>query len=54
MWHGMLSDKTDIAELKTLLFDVYSAGFEAGYTQEIGIVEAYNKWWEVLQKEIMI
>lgn len=38
-------DTIDNEKLKQLLFEVYSAGFEAGYSQEIDIVEAYNKYW---------
>ena len=39
-------------ELKRLLFEVYSAGFEAGMAQDIDIVTAYNQWWESTKKEI--
>ena len=40
-------------ELKSLLFEVYSAGFEAGMAQNIDIVSAYNKWWESAKKEVV-
>lgn len=39
-------------ELKQLLFEVYSAGFEAGYSQETDIATAYNRYWGNLLKQI--
>ena len=39
-------------ELKRLLFEVYSAGFEAGYSQETDIATAYNRYWNKLLKDI--
>lgn len=39
-------------ELKQLLFKVYSAGFEEGYSQETDIVTAYNQYWDNLLKKI--
>ena len=38
--------------LKTMLFEIYSAGFEAGYSQNIDIVTAYNKWFDGFKKTI--
>ena len=32
-------------ELKEILFEIYSAGFEAGYSQNVDIVSSYNKYW---------
>ena len=32
-------------ELKQFLFEVYSAGFEAGYAGNKSLVDAYNDWW---------
>lgn len=39
-------------ELKQLIFEIYSAGFEAGYSQEIDIASAYNQYWDNLLKHI--
>ena len=41
-------------ELKQLLFEIYSAGFEAGYSKEVDIVTAYNKYWDLLMEDIKI
>ena len=40
--------------LKTMLFEVYSAGFEAGYSQDIDIATAYNKWFEQFKKSVAV
>ena len=32
-------------ELKQLLFEIYSAGFEAGYAGNQSLVDAYDDWW---------
>jgi hypothetical protein len=45
-----MSQQLTEAELKSLLFEVYSAGFEAGMSQDIDIVTAYNNWWETTKK----
>lgn len=39
-------------ELKQLIFEIYSAGFEAGYSQEVDIASAYNQYWDNLLKLI--
>lgn len=39
-------------ELKQVLFEIYSAGFEAGYSQEIDVVTAYNQYWSEFAKLI--
>jgi hypothetical protein len=44
----MLINEIDI---KHLLFEVYSAGFEAGYSQETDIVTAYDQYWDNLLKQ---
>lgn len=41
-------NKIDIKALKDLLFEIYSAGFEVGYSQEIDIVSAYNQYWDII------
>lgn len=38
--------------LKSFFFEIYSAGFEAGYSENVDIVTAYNKWFEGFEKEI--
>jgi hypothetical protein len=38
--------------LKTMLFEIYSAGFEAGYSKNIDIVTAYNKWFDGFKNTI--
>lgn len=38
--------------LKRLLFEVYSAGFEAGMSKNVDIVTAYNNWGESAKKEV--
>lgn len=39
------------AQLKSLLFDVYSAGFEAGYSRCTDIRTGFNTWYrDVIQK----
>ena len=43
-------DEVSLGKIKQILFEVYSAGFEAGYSQEIDIVEAYNQYWDKLLK----
>ena len=48
----MLIDEISMKELKSMLFEIYSAGFEAGYTKEIDIVKAYNQYWNNLIKRI--
>lgn len=48
----MLIDNANIKKLKDLLFEIYSAGFEAGYAQNIDIVQAYNQYWDNLIKHI--
>lgn len=35
-------------ELKAIMFEIYSAGFEAGYSQNIDIHTAYNEFWNTL------
>lgn len=40
------------AQLKSLLFDVYSAGFEAGYPRCTDIHTGFNTWYrDVIQKD---
>ena len=41
-------DEINKEELKQLLFEVYSAGFEVGYLQKVDIVTAYNEYWNNL------
>lgn len=41
-------DEINKEELKQLLFEVYSAGFEVGYSQKVDIVTAYNEYWNNL------
>ena len=45
-------DRVNIEELKQLMFEIYSAGFEAGYSQEADLVSAYKKYWDNIWKEI--
>ena len=39
-------------DLKQLLFEIYSAGFEAGYSQEVDVATAYDQYWNNLLKVI--
>lgn len=40
------------AQIKSLLFDVYSAGFEAGYSQCTDIHTGFSTWYRnVIQKD---
>ena len=39
-------------ELKQILFEIYSAGFEAGYAQTDDITTAYNKYFDNLVQEL--
>ena len=48
----MLINEINLETLKKALFEVYSAGFEAGYSQETDIVKSYNKYWNDLLKII--
>lgn len=43
----MFSELTE-KQIKEALFDVYSAGYEAGYWQVADIVTAYNIYWNDL------
>ena len=38
-------------EIKDILFEIYSAGFEAGYSQEIDIKSAFEKYYNLLIKD---
>lgn len=40
------------SEAKRILFEVYSAGFEAGYSQKIDIASAYKQFWDNLLKQM--
>lgn len=48
----MFVDEINIETLKNLLFEVYSAGFEAGYTQENDIAKAFKQYWEETIKRL--
>lgn len=37
--------------LKRTLFEAYSAGFEAGMSQNKDIVTAYEEWWDMMMNE---
>ena len=37
---------TTFEKLKQLLFESFYAGFQSGYMGDIGVVSAYEKWWE--------
>lgn len=40
------------AQLKSLLFEVYSAGFEAGYSHQADICTGFRTWYRnVIQKD---
>ena len=40
------------AQLKSLLFEVYSAGFEAGYSHQADICTGFRTWYrDVIQKD---
>lgn len=39
-------------QLKEALFEIYSAGFEAGMSQNIDIRTAYNEFWNVLKSNM--
>lgn len=40
------------AQLKSLLFEVYSAGFEAGYSNQADICTGFRTWYRnVIQKD---
>lgn len=40
------------AQLKSLLFEVYSAGFEAGYSNQADICTGFKTWYRnVIQKD---
>jgi len=43
----------EINDMKHMAFEIYSAGFTAGYSQEIDIKTAYEKYWKFL-KELII
>ena len=43
----------EINNMKHMVFEIYSAGFAAGYSQEIDIKTAYEKYWKFL-KELII
>jgi hypothetical protein len=47
---GMMEIREE--DLKQLLFEVYSAGFEAGMARNIDIATAYNNWWDARKKEV--
>ena len=49
---NMFVDEINIETLKNLLFEVYSAGFEAGYTQENDIAKAFKQYWEETIKRL--
>ena len=49
----MLDNEVTMKDLKALLFEVYSAGFEAGYTKEIDIANAFNLYWERVKNEYL-
>ena len=40
------------AQIKSLLFEVYSAGFEAGYSHQADICTGFRTWYrDVIQKD---
>ena len=39
-------------QIKEVLFEIYAAGFEAGYSHEVDIQTAYNKFWNEIQTDI--
>lgn len=42
------------AQIKSFLFEVYSAGFEAGYSRCTDIHTGFNTWYrDVIQKDIL-
>lgn len=43
----------EIDNLKNMAFEIYSAGFTAGYSQEIDIKTAYEKYWKFLKELIL-
>lgn len=45
---NIMFDGINEEEIKQLIFEIYSAGFEAGYSQEVDIVSAYNQYWDNL------
>ena len=35
-----------LKDIKCMLFEIYSAGFQEGYMRNIDIVTAYENWWK--------
>ena len=44
----MLNNK----EIKDILFEIYSAGFESGYSQEKDIKSAFEEYYNFLLSEV--
>lgn len=51
MYSNLTPNEMD--NLKNMAFEIYSAGFTAGYTQEIDIKTAYEKYWKFLKELIL-
>lgn len=40
------------AQIKSFLFEVYSAGFEAGYSHQVDVCAGFRSWYrDVIQKD---
>lgn len=44
---GMTED-----QLKALVFEIYSAGYEDGHYRDINLVAAYNQYWDRLMRDL--
>ncbi len=50
-----MHDEFSKEEWKQIIFEIYSAGFEAGCSsQKVDIASAYNQYWDNLLKELCL
>jgi hypothetical protein len=47
MQEEIIMDLTE-EQIKALFFEIYAAGFEAGYSHVVDIETAYNRFWNQL------
>lgn len=46
-------ERENLTQLKTVLFDVFAAGFEFGSETELDIVTAYNEYWKSIEEGLV-
>lgn len=49
---GNFQDVMTNEELKAVIFEVYAAGFEVGYSGQTDLSTAFEEWWKTASKEV--